>query len=353
MLKQQAHPQFGPRKPRLLHLHRPTRAPSTAQPQSGAFRPQLRPHQSFPMRASPAQLHPCFRRRQAQRTQRRCDTGVTGIQSPQAGRELRDWATWMKVIKHSLMKAPAAAQTQGSRSVASPAWEASGRSTGGSEKGAGRHALCGSSAAPLCRYSQHAARLQRHALVQVHVSMQGRLSHAWTLLGCKDTTDAGWLGGTMPVPWISSACLCTVHPHIIHSWTDLFEERMSCRAGVLGTGSCSSVFWVHSLSCKREPTLFGPPAVQLSVFGTSVFAARHMAACNWPGFASEGLLWCHDLTKAAAVIHWGQVLLMMLTLGHFSEEPSVAEGASSTAGECRAKHSLVLHGSAQPCFQER
>ena len=47
--------------------------------------------------------------------------------------------------------------------------------------------------------------------------------------------------------------------------------------------------------------------VQISIFGTSVFAARHMAACDWPGFAAGGALWFPDLTKAAAIIHWGQV----------------------------------------------
>ena len=56
------------------------------------------------------------------------------------------------------------------------------------------------------------------------------------------------------------------------------------------------VEWLRALS-----------AVQLSVFGTSVFAARHMAAHIWPGFATGGVLWFPDLTKAAAVIHWGQV----------------------------------------------
>ncbi len=47
--------------------------------------------------------------------------------------------------------------------------------------------------------------------------------------------------------------------------------------------------------------------LQATVFGTSVFAARAMAASNWPGFASGGALWFPDLTKAAVVIHWGQV----------------------------------------------
>jgi hypothetical protein len=53
-------------------------------------------------------------------------------------------------------------------------------------------------------------------------------------------------------------------------------------------------------------TLLVIPA-QATVFGTSVFAARAMAASNWPGFASGGALWFPDLTKAAVVIHWGQV----------------------------------------------
>ena len=53
--------------------------------------------------------------------------------------------------------------------------------------------------------------------------------------------------------------------------------------------------------------------VQISVFGTSVFAARHMAACDWPGFAAGGALWFLDLTKAAAIIHWGQVSLQAVT----------------------------------------
>lgn len=47
--------------------------------------------------------------------------------------------------------------------------------------------------------------------------------------------------------------------------------------------------------------------LQASVFGTSVFAARAMAASDWPGFADGGALWFPDLTKAAVVIHWGQV----------------------------------------------
>ena len=46
---------------------------------------------------------------------------------------------------------------------------------------------------------------------------------------------------------------------------------------------------------------------QVSVFGTSVLAARAMAAAHWPGFAAGGVLWFPDLTKAAVVIHWGQV----------------------------------------------
>ncbi|CAL8465063.1 g4598 [Coccomyxa elongata] len=52
--------------------------------------------------------------------------------------------------------------------------------------------------------------------------------------------------------------------------------------------------------------VIGSPLIQATVFGTSVFAARAMAASNWPGFASGGALWFPDLTKAAVVIHWGQ-----------------------------------------------
>ncbi|EIE20465.1 hypothetical protein COCSUDRAFT_67376 [Coccomyxa subellipsoidea C-169] len=48
------------------------------------------------------------------------------------------------------------------------------------------------------------------------------------------------------------------------------------------------------------------PAWIATVFGTSVFAARAMAASDWPGFASGGALWFPDLTKASVVIHWGQ-----------------------------------------------
>ena len=47
--------------------------------------------------------------------------------------------------------------------------------------------------------------------------------------------------------------------------------------------------------------------LQVSVFGTSVLAARAMAAAGWPGFAQGGALWFPDLTKAALVIDWGQV----------------------------------------------
>ena len=43
------------------------------------------------------------------------------------------------------------------------------------------------------------------------------------------------------------------------------------------------------------------------MFGTSVLAARAMAAAGWPGFAQGGALWFPDLTKAALVIDWGQV----------------------------------------------
>ena len=53
--------------------------------------------------------------------------------------------------------------------------------------------------------------------------------------------------------------------------------------------------------------------VQISIFGTSVFAARHMAACDWPGFAAGGALWFPDLTKAAAIIHWDQVSLLTIS----------------------------------------
>ena len=74
--------------------------------------------------------------------------------------------------------------------------------------------------------------------------------------------------------------------------------------------------------------------MQLSVFGTSVFAARHMAACHWPGFASGGVLWFPDLTKAAAVIHWAQVLLKMHPLWAYLQAFQHHLGAASAAGTC-------------------
>jgi hypothetical protein len=64
----------------------------------------------------------------------------------------------------------------------------------------------------------------------------------------------------------------------------------------------------HSMAPYHlSPSMKMSCALQISVFGTSVFAARHMAACNWQGFAAGGALWFPDLTRAAAVIHWGQV----------------------------------------------
>eukprot|EP00193_Tetraselmis_chui_P007431 CAMPEP_0177758044 /NCGR_PEP_ID=MMETSP0491_2-20121128/3977_1 /TAXON_ID=63592 /ORGANISM="Tetraselmis chuii, Strain PLY429" /LENGTH=695 /DNA_ID=CAMNT_0019273757 /DNA_START=90 /DNA_END=2180 /DNA_ORIENTATION=- len=46
----------------------------------------------------------------------------------------------------------------------------------------------------------------------------------------------------------------------------------------------------------------GVPAVQILLFATNAMAVRSMAVQQWPGFATEGLMWFSDLTQPAMVL---------------------------------------------------
>ncbi|BDA50658.1 probable mitochondrial inner membrane protein OXA1L [Coccomyxa sp. Obi] len=90
-------------------------------------------------------------------------------------------------------------------------------------------------------------------------------------------------------------------------------QATNSRGGRAGPGPASLAATLAEYSQLRGRSgaphpawIIGSPLIQATVFGTSVFAARAMAASNWPGFASGGALWFPDLTKAAVVIHWGQ-----------------------------------------------